>query len=464
MNKLDYTMIAKNVVEEVGGIDNISSVTHCMTRLRFNLKDMSIVKDDKVKQVKGVLGVVKAGGQYQVVIGQHVDNVYAEVVKLGNFVQENSVVGSDEKKGFKAIMNNALNKVAGSLTPIIPMLMAASIFKMLAAVTGPTMLNWFSVNSDTYKMFTFVGDAGFYFFPIIVGYTFAKQLGTSKILAMFLGAIMIDPNFMSIVNEGKGFHLFGLPVTLTNYSSTLVPIMLSVWAMSYVYKFFNKYIVASLRTIFAPTLTIIVMLPVALCVLGPLGGFIGDGICNGILAFGNIGGIWAIIGIAIIGALWEFLVMTGMHLVMISAMTLLFAQGGHDNFVTLGAVAASMAVPGMCLGAALRLKNSEERSLAFGYTIAGIIGGVTEPGLYGVAIRYRKPFLGMMIGGFCGGLYAGIAHCTAYVMVPVANFLSLTAFVGGSKMNIINGIVSAVIAFVVATIATFILGVESKNK
>lgn len=465
----DYSKMADSILSQVGGSANVSTVTHCMTRLRFTLKDMSAADDNKVKQIPGVLGVVRAGGQYQIVIGQTVPEVYDAVVKAGNLtttapIDENLDAKSKEKLTVKSALNLALNKVAGSLTPLIPMLMAASIFKMLAAICGPSMLNWISANSDTYKLFTFVGDAGFYFFPVIIGYTFAKQIGANKIMAMFLGAIMIDPNLINIVTAGKAFHVYGLPMTLTNYSSTIVPIMLSVWCMKYVEKLFDKYIPASLRTIFAPTLTIAVMLPIALCVLGPLGGFIGSGICNGILAFGKVGGVWAILGVAIIGALWEILVLTGMHLVMISVMTVLFSQGGHDNFVTLGGVAASIAVSGMCLGAALRLKNKEERSLAFGYIIAGLIGGVTEPGLYGIAIRYRKPFIGLMAGGFAGGLYAAITHVTAYVMVPVANFLALSAYVGGSTANIVNGIISGVIAFVVAAIVSYIVGVNDSKQ
>ncbi|MCG0904913.1 PTS system, beta-glucosides-specific EIIBC component [Lactiplantibacillus plantarum] len=155
--------------------------------------------------------------------------------------------------------------------------------------------------------------------------------------------------------------------------------------------------------------------------------------------------------------------MTGMHLLMLTTMMMIFAQSGHENFVTLGAVAASMSVAGMCLGAALRIKDQDQKTLAWGYLIASIIGGVTEPGLYGLAIRYKRPFIGMMIGGFCGGLYAGLTTVTAYVMVPVANFLSLTAYVGGQTSNVINGVVSGVIAFVAAAIATYAIGVEANT-
>ncbi|WP_311406755.1 PTS transporter subunit EIIC [Liquorilactobacillus uvarum] len=468
--KDEFKTMGVEILKKIGGKENVASVTHCMTRLRFNLKDMSFPNDNEVKKIRGVLGVMRAGGQYQVVIGQTVNEVYDEVVASGNLKQDKPIVEErvqnteKVKMTWKSVGSTILNKIAGSLTPIIPMLVAASMFKMLVAVFGPNMFNVISENSDVYKLFSLVGDAGFYFFPIIIGYTSAKQFKTSPILGMFLGAIMLDPNLTSIVNAKKAFTVFGIPMQLVNYSSTVVPILLSVWIMSYVEKFFNKKIHSSIRTVFAPTLTIFVMLPISLCFIGPLGGFLGNYICNGILAFGRMGGFPAIIGIALIGAFWELLVITGMHLVMISAMMLLFAQKGYDNFVSLGSAAASLSVSGMCLGAALRLKNKEERSLALSYLVAGIIGGVTEPALYGIAIRYKKPFIGMMIGGFFGGLYAGSTHLTAYVLVPIANFLALSRYVGGTTTNIINGILSGVIAFAVAAIATYILGLDTENK
>lgn len=463
-----YEKTGQAVLTAVGGAANVTSVTHCMTRLRFNLKDASVPNDDQVREIKGVIGVARAGGQYQVIIGQTVDKVYDAVCAAGDLTRNTPINENldanqpKEKLTWKSAGSLILNKLAGCLTPLIPMLIAASMFKMFAAVFGPSMLNLISANSDLYKVFAFVGDAGFYFFPVVLGYTASKQFGTSAIVSMFLGAIMIDPNLIKIVTAGKAFSVFGIPMSLVNYSSTVIPIILSVWIMSYVERFFKRYISEALSTILVPTLTIMVMVPVSLCLLGPAGNFIGNYICEGILAFGKMGGVPSIIAIAVIGALWEILVMTGMHLLMITTMMMIFAQSGHENFVTLGAVAASLSVAGMCLGTALRLKDKDQRTLAWGYLVASLIGGVTEPGLYGIAVRYKRPFIGMMIGGFCGALYAGITHITAYVMVPVANFLALTGYVGGNSVNIINGVLSGVVAFTAAAVATYLIGVESK--
>ncbi len=462
--------MARQIIQDIGGSGNVVSVTHCMTRLRFNLKDMSIPQDETIKQIAGVLGVARSGGQYQIIIGQTVNEVYDAVVAAGNLNQSapvNEQITEDlgtKKWTLKSVGNTILNKIAGSLTPLIPMLIAASMFKMLVAVLGPTMLNVISVKSDLYQLFSLVGDAGFYFFPVAIGYTAAKQFAASPILGIFLGAIMLDPGLVKIVAAGKPFTVYGIPMHLTNYGSTVVPILLSVWIMSYVERFLNQKIPASLRTIFAPTLTIAVILPLSLCVLGPLGGFLGEYVSKAIISFGQLGGIAAIIGVGLIGALWEILVMTGMHLVLISAMITIVAQTGHDNFIMLGSIAASMAVAGMSLGASLRIKDKQEKSLAFSYFIANFIGGVTEPGLYGLAIKYRRPFWGMMIGGFAGGIYAAITHVSAYVVVPVANFMCLSGYVGGSTANLINGVISGAIALIVAAIATYMIGVEPKAK
>lgn len=461
-----YNELANKILASVGGKDNVSYVTHCMTRLRFNIKDNSLPKDDELKAIPGVLGVVRSGGQLQIIIGQTVEHVYNNLVKIGNF-ETSSPLSEDldkpkEKLTLKKIGSNILDALAGCLTPLIPLLVAASMFKMLVAVLGPGMLNVLTAESDLYTLFTFVGDAGFYFFPIFIAYTASVKFKVTSVIAMFLGGIIIHPTLIQFVTEGRPFTVYGIPAQIQNYSSTVIPIILSVWIMSYVERFFKKHIPSALKTIFAPTLTIAVMIPLSLIVLGPLGNFVGNYISQGILAFGNLGGIGQILAIGLIGALWQFLVMTGMHIVMITTMIMVFTTSGSDNLVTLGAVSASMAVTGMCLGAALSIKNKEDKSLAWSYVIAAFIGGVTEPGLYGIAVKYKRPFIGLMAGGFAGGIYAAMTGVTAYAMVPVANFLALTAYAGGSTGNLINGIISGLIAVVVSAVVTYLAGAEKK--
>jgi PTS system beta-glucosides-specific IIC component len=451
----DNKKIAQDVLAAVGGKANITNVTHCMTRLRLNLKDESIPKDEEIKKIHGVIGVTRSGGQYQVIIGTNVDKVYDALCEMADFTKAPAVPDKNASKApvtAKGVGTAIMKNLSGALTPIIPVILAASIFKSIVAVCGPDMLGILSTESNLYILFTFVGDAGYYFFPLLVGYTAAKQFGATPVMGIFMGAILMHPTFMGMA--GESFTVYGIPCTPQDYSSTLLPILLSVLVMTYVEKFFKKYIPDALKVMLVPVLTIAVMLPIALCVLAPLGSFLGKYICTAIIAFGNTFGF---IGAAVIGALWEFLVMTGMHHVLISQMILIFSEYGYDPVVSLGAVSASMAVTGMCLGMAFALRDKEEKSLSLSYTVAAIIGGVTEPGLYGVGMRYTKPFIGMAIGGFAGGLYAGLVGVKAYISVPVANFLALTAYTGGSSANIINGVISGVISIVVAAIATYLL-------
>ena len=199
------------------------------------------------------------------------------------------------------------------------------------------------------------------------------------------------------------------------------------------------------------------MIPICLCVLGPIGSILGNYICNLLLGLDQIPGI-GFLAVAIIAALWEFVVMSGMHVVFITALVMTFAQAGQESLVSVGGAIASLSVAGMLLGSFLKIKNTEEKSLTFGYFIASIIGGVTEPGLYGNGIKYKRPFIGLIIGGFAGGLYAGIMHVACYAMVPVASFIGLTAFAGGPASNLINGVISCGIGFLVAAVVTYFTG------
>lgn len=466
-----YKELATNILQNVGGVSNVASVTHCMTRLRFNLKDSSIPKDADIKKMSGVLGVARSGGQYQVIIGQIVPDVYSDLLAVSDGkiaaqapIDEN--LDGDkpkEKWTWKRVGSTILNKLAGSMVPLIPVMMVGGMFKMFATVFGPQLLNVLTANSDLYKTFTFVGDAAFYFLPILIGYTSAIQFKTSKVMGMLMGAIMLDPNLLQIVNSKAAFSIYGIPMFKVNYSSTVIPIILTVWIMSYIYKLIDNYIPATLGTIFTPTLTVLIMLPLELTVLGPIGGIIGTGFGNAIMSFSKLGGVATVITIVIIGGLWEFLVMTGMHIVLLSSMLLIFAQGGTDPVVSIAAMSATIAVSGMCLGTALRMKNKEAKAEILGFLVAGLVGGVTEPALYGAAVKYRRPFLGIMAGGAAGALYGGIMHVAGY-MPAASNFLGVLGFAGGTgASNLINAIISLVIGFVVAAIVSYILGVDEKE-
>lgn len=463
--KEKYLELAENVISMVGGKENVSFFTHCITRLRFNLKDQSLVKEEEIKNLENVVGVQWSGEQLQIIIGQEVDEAYKLICeKSGIQTQEAVNENLDEKKdhSLKEIGNAILSGLSGCLTPIIPILIVSAMFKTLIAVFGPNMLNVMPETSDLYVLFNFVGDAAFYFLPVAVGYTSAKKFGVNPVMGILMGAILIHPTFSGMAANGDSFTIFGIPCLVQNYTSSIFPAILSVWVMSYVEKFFNKHTPSVLKAVFAPFLTILVMLPLAFCILGPAGHFLGKYISEFFLWMGNSGGILKVLAIAIVAALWQYLVMSGMHWLLITTTMVVMAETGQESFV-LAASCSAFTVGGMCFGAFLKQKDPGKKSMSLSYIVAQMIGGITEPGLYGIGLQYKKPLLGMMAGGFAGGLYAGIMNLTAYQIVPVGNFLSLLDFVGGSNMNFINGIIAAVIAFVVAAAVTYLIGFD-ENK
>lgn len=356
--------IAENVLNAVGGKENVSQVTHCMTRLRFTLRDNSIPDTEKVKKIAGVMSVVVAGGQYQVVIGQNVPKVYEEVCRLGGFEKKNAIDEnldkSKEKLTVKSFFGNILNGIAGCMTPLIPLLLVAGLLKMVPALFGQGVLNLLSPESDLYKLFTFLGDAGFYFLPIAIGYTGAKRFGATPILGILLGSMLIHPTFVALAGtEGAAFTVFGIPCALHDYSSTIVPMLLATWAMSHIEKFFKKYIPDFLSTVFTPLLTILIMIPLTFCFLGPVGYWLGDLVGAALEGLHDVAGP---IGFALVTALWSLLLACGMHVVLITMAFVNIMESGSDNFVLAASGLTAFATYGVLLGGFIKAKKKETKA------------------------------------------------------------------------------------------------------
>ncbi len=450
--------IAQDVLAAVGGKDNVTFVTHCITRLRFNLKDESIPNDEEIKKINGVIGIAKSAGQYHVIIGQNVTKVYGHVCEIGGFVNEKVSVELEPAKisSLRELGAVIMNTLSGSITPLIPIMMAAAMFKMVVAVFGD-MLGIIAADSALYTLCTFVGDAGFYFMPVFLGYTASKKMNTNPTIGMLLGAILIHPTFIGLA--GAEFDIFGISVTPASYASTVLPIILTVFVLKYVEKVLKKVIPDLLSTVFIPFLSVVIMLPIMFCVCAPVGGWIGTALCNLLMTLGNMP-VVGILVIALIGGLWEFLVMTGMHQVFITNMIVVFMSQGFDGVISPGASIASVAVSGMLLGALLRIKDKDERSMTVSYLISAFIGGITEPGLYGTGLKFKRPFIGLFVGGFVGALYCAIMGVESYALVPVASFLALSGFAGGPAGNFMHGVIGGVIAIVIAAVVTYFFGFE----
>lgn len=462
--------IAEAVLQAVGGKENVTNVTHCMTRLRFNLKDNSIPDKEEVKKLDGVLGVAEAGGQYQIVIGNNVSKVYEEICSMGGFTRQKAIDENLDKKkrepgvkGFcKWFFGGILDGVSGCVVPLIPLLMVAGLLKMVPVLFGPGCIGWMDAESDLYTLLTFTGDAGLYFLPIAIGYTGAKKFGASPVLGILLGAMLVHPTFvaMATAEEIVPFTVFGIPCTLENYAQTIVPMILATWFMGYVERFFKKYIPEFLSTVVTPLLTIVIMIPLTFCFFGPVGYWLAN------VVYAILNGLHIIagpFGYAVVCALWLLLLTTGMHQVLIAmALVNLFA-GNPDNFVMSASGLSAFATYGVIIGGFIRAKKKETRTELGAYFLSNVLGGVGEPVLYGFMLKYKKPLLGQIIGGFVGGLVAGFANVTVYQAIPVLNFLNFLGYVGGSTSNVVWAAISAAVCVIVAAAVTAIVGFNEED-
>lgn len=453
---MDYKKLAADIVDLVGGEKNIQSVTHCATRLRFNLKEDSAAQTDRLKGTKGVMGVVNKGGQFQVVIGSDVANVYREILELGNF--ENSGKEKEEGKDDKGPVVRVLDTIAGIFTPIIPAITGAGMLKAVMALL--VAFKVIDTASESYQFLNFFADAAFYFLPFLIANSAAKKFKCNPYMAMSIAGVILHPTFINMVNTAKeaetGLRFLGLPVSLASYSSSVIPIILGIWFMSFVEPLADKVSPKPVKFFTKPLLTLIVTAPVTLIVLGPLGNIIGDGIAA-VISYLNAHVSWLVP--LVVGTFTPLMVMTGMHYGLIPIGINNIATAGFDTVVGPGMLGSNIAQGGASLAVAARTKNSEVRQLA---TSAGItaVCGITEPAMYGISLRFKKPLIAAMIGGGVSGLFLGITGVGRYTSGS-PGLLALPGYIGTEGLrNITFACIGAAIAFAVSFVISFMLGIE----
>lgn len=466
----DNKQIAEDVLAAVGGKENVSGVTHCMTRLRFTLKDAGVPDTAKVKKIKGVIGAQESGGQYQVIIGQNVPKVYEEVCEMGGFAKrapiDENLDAPKEKLTPKVVGGKILNYLSGSMVALIPILMAGGLFKCIGTLIGPQVFGLVDETDPTYLLFyTYLFDAAMYMLPVYLGYTAAKKLGASPVLGMFCGGILICPDLVSLAAEGQTtLCVYGIDAPLQNYQQTVLPVLLSVVALYYVEKFFKKVVPDVLSTIFTPFLTMLVMVPVMFIVLAPIGNELGNLLSAFLFGFADNSGIGYYIGMAIVGGLWQLFVLTGMHIAVIMPALATFMSLGEDNFVFVASNFAMVAVWGAVLGAALRIRNKEEKALTFGYVVSAILGGVTEPALFGCIMRFKRMIPCMVVGGAVSGLLAGILGVKLGMPGANSNFLVFLGYVTPGMDNLVKFGICFAVGFVVSAVLAFMFGITEEEQ
>lgn len=443
----NYKQMAASIIEGIGGKDNISTVVHCVTRLRFTLKDQTLFKKEQIESISGVLGTMYQNGQYQVIIGQTVPDVYDEVCRQTGIAKQSAIDENldDDNTGKKKFRPGVIFEViSGVFAPIVSALAGAGILKGL--LTLCTNFGWIDPASGIYIVLQAASDATFYFLPFLLAYTAAKRFKTNTVLALVLAGVYMYPTIME--GAGTQINVLGMNIYLVKYSSSVIPILLSVWLMSYVYGWLNKHSPSYLRVVLVPIGTLLVMAPLSLMILGPIGYNVGIYVGR---FFAWLFSIAPWLGGFVDGFTRPLVVFTGTHMTLSPIMINNIDTLGYDM---LGPVhcAATYAAAGMCLGAFLKAKNANTKATSFSALISGLIG-ITEPALYGIAFRFKRPLLACMIGGgIAGALTAALGGRAISFAMP--SMLSLPVYLGSIPAVLIG----SGVGFAVSAILRYVFG------
>ncbi len=404
-----YEKLAKEIIKYVGGAENVNSVSHCITRLRFRLKDESKADDTALKNLSGVVTVMHSAGQYQVVIGNHVPMVYAEVCEVGGFTNE-SLTNNEEEDAPKGIFNKLIDIVTGCFQPVLGPLCASGIIKGLNALLAFLLGESFSA-SGTYAVLNAIGDAIFYFFPIILGYTAAKKFKVNVVVGMLIGAALCYPTIqadtLSAAGEAMGnlpfvgnyFATFmGVPFVAANYTTTVVPVIIIVAFAAFIQKYANKWIPEMLRNFFVPFFVLIISVPIGLLIIGPVVSAFTSLLTDGFAAIYNFS---PVVSGLVVGFAWQILVIFGLHWAIIPLAIMNIGNMGYDT-ILVGQFGTTFALTAALLAMCLKMKDKNKRTLVVPAIISGFFG-VTEPGIYGFALPEKKPFIFSCIAAAIGG-------------------------------------------------------------
>ncbi len=442
----NFDSMAKDIVDAVGGVENIEAVTNCMTRLRFSLKNLKKVDEETLKNVKGVQGVVNKNGQFQVVIGTNVSEVCEAIKKLGNFSDD--VKASSEKTG---IVNTILGAITAIFQPIIPAICGAGMIKAVLALANA--FKWLDTTSSTYTLLAMIADSAFYFLPIFLAVSSARRFKSNQFVGAVLGAMLIHPTYTGLVSAGEAITFFGLPVKLVSYGSSVVPAILIVWLASYVEKLANKISPKSVKVFLVPLLTLIVTAPLAFSIVGPLGSIVGD-VLYVVFDFLNNQARWVIP--VLMGGLCPLFVMTGMHYSFMPVQLAQYATLGYGTLLGPGMLVSNLSQAGASFAVALKTKDKDMKSTAISSGTTALFG-ITEPALYGVTLPLKKPLYCVMASGAIVGLFAGLTNMRTYSSAT-AGLTALPVYICDDLSNVRNAAIAMVASIVLSFILTYFFG------
>lgn len=470
-----YDGLARIIIQNVGGKENVRSVAHCVTRLRFKLKDESLANDEVLEQTDGVLQIIKSGGQYQVVIGPHVGDVYDAVTTIGKFQagglvdDDGNPIDGEEDAAPKGVMNVVMDLISGILQPILGVLAAAGMIKGFLALFA--FLGWMSATDGAYMIFNAVADGFFYFLPIILGYTSAKKFGCSEFVGMAMGAALTYPSMVALkssaevlgtVLTGTPFEMsyyitfFGIPVVMpaSGYTSSVVPIILSMFVVSKIYKALKKSLPASINFFATPLLSLLVGVALTYLAIGPIASLLTSLVLMLFNACSALPVVGATLAGVIVGGLWQVLVIFGLHWALVPVSIANLSANGFDT-VLVGKVACEMAQIACVAAIYLKSSNKKVKDLALPSIITGFFG-TTEPAIYGITLPRMKPFVFSCIAGAVGGLVATVMGGKIFIngysgVMAIARYIDPAGSVG------LSSAFAAAAAMVAAVIVGFLL-------
>ncbi len=447
---MDVKKTAVEIVKAVGGTQNIQSATHCMSRLRLVLKNDSLADDSEVENIDGVKGIMKQGGQYQIIIGGEVSEVFNHLPK--GLRNDEDVEDLKQDKSIKGYLSAIFDYISGSLTGALPVILGGGMVKLLVAILGLMNLG----NNPTVEVLNIIGDVGFYFLPIYVAYVAATKINTDIVLSMAVSAILLHPSLIAALS-GDGLSFFGLPIYATSYASAVIPPLFATWVLKMVLKGVDKITPGWTKSIFRPMLVLMITIPIVLIVFAPLGAIIGEGLVK-ITEVSQSFSPW--LTMTVLAALMPLLIMTGMHHAFDPIMFANFAGPGYDGLFLPLMLATNFALTGSIIAVALKTKNTKFKTVAVSSAISAGVAGITEPGLFGVVLRLKRPLFASMIGSGIAGLFVGIFNIKSYALASPGLIAMIQFIDPDGSSNFMNAVIVAVIGLVSGFIFTYLLGFE----
>ena len=444
----DFSKMSSDIMKYIGGVDNVIDIAHCATRLRFRLKNSDIVNRAMLEQTEGVIKTLESGGQFQIVIGNKVSLVYEEILKNN----KNLTLGQEDKDSEKNknVFDAFIATVAAIFTPVLMVMCGSGVLKGILAIAVSAGM---STDSGTYIVLYAAADAFFVFMPFLLAFSSAKRFGANQFLAVTLAGSLVYPNIITAINNEVTLTFLGIPLVLLNYHSTVLPIIVAVFVLSKLEKMLKRIIPEAVYSFMMPCIALAVMTPLSLLVIGPVLTTAANGLAT---AYEMIADIPILAGI-IVGAFWEVLVIFGVHWTFVPIMLNNVSLYGADTLSSLVAPAI-FSQAGAALGVFLKTKKQDVKSLAGSAALSGVFG-ITEPAIYGVTLKYKKPFYAAMLSGAVGAVIAAFSKA-AGIGAPIPGLLTLPCWVGN---GFIMFLVACLVAFVGATVLTYLIGYKDEN-